>query len=403
MPRTKKKEFGQELLSKIQAEFDPSNPIPKYFQIQSVIKSQILDGNLKPGDEIPSVYRLADTFNITSVTADRALYELEKEHLVRRIRGQGTFVARTRERIEESHLAALFMPAHGHLFGEFARHLIRVVQESGFNALIHDLIDRSPQKLLEKLEKLIASDMGVFIIDGVDTFPFDKLPDSDGKTIIFIFRFESLRPFPNAFKVLHDSEAGGYMVMKHFFSLGHRKILFYSHHIQPGGPYIPNLLLKGMYRAFEEKGFNIKESLVIETVESPGSKSNMAGLVKILSGNHRPTAVFTFQDVAAKDIFSAARELGLSIPDDLAVAGYYNTPWCEMLPVPLTSVSVETDKIADRVRDILLRRQRGEKISERCIMVKPRLVIRESTGCKITKEGADAMNKEHCIARPSRR
>ena len=57
-----------------------------------------------------------------------------------------------------------------------------------------------------------------------------------------------------------------------------------------------------------------------------------------------------------------------------------------MFPVSLTSVSIETDKIADGVRNILLRLQSGEKIAERCIMVKPKLVVRESTGCKTNKE-----------------
>ena len=141
-----------------------------------------------------------------------------------------------------------------------------------------------------------------------------------------------------------------------------------------------------MHRAFEEKGLDGKKA--------SGDKNAWPGLFskdpdvlkKVLSGPQRPTAACTYSDYPAKDIFSVAQELNLSIPDDLAVVGYNNTPWCEMLPVPLTSVSIEPEKIVDELRDILLRMQSGEKITERCIMVKPKLVIRESTGCKTSKE-----------------
>jgi DNA-binding LacI/PurR family transcriptional regulator len=71
-------------------------------------------------------------------------------------------------------------------------------------------------------------------------------------------------------------------------------------------------------------------------------------LVRRLTLPDRPTAVFASSDFRAAAVFEAARRAGLRIPQDLAVVGYYNTPWCHMLPVPLTSVDLRVDELARR-------------------------------------------------------
>lgn len=356
-------------------------------QLRDILKKDLLSGKLSVGSQFYSQSELVERYNLSLHTAREALAVLVQDGLLTRSQGKGTFVARTREKIQESHLAALFMPTNGHLYGEFSRHIIGMVQEAGFHALTCDLYaSAAKEKLPERMERLIAGDMGVFIVDGISLFPFGKLRRYDEKLIVFIYRFETPLSFPNAFKVLHDFEAGGYMVMKHLLGMGHKKVLFSSHPIQPEPYFLSHSLLKGMCRAFEEKGLDSKKSLVLKMDAGNNSEKDLNNLVRVLSGPHRPTAAFAFGDNRAKTVFSAARKLNLSIPDDLAIVGYYNTPWCEMLPVPLTSVSIETDSMVAEVGNILQRIQQGEKITEKCIMVKPRLIVRESTGCRTTKE-----------------
>jgi len=67
--------------------------LPAYQRIQSVIRKRIDSGQLQPGDAVPSERDLAKTHHVSLMTARHALTFLEREGLVERRRGIGTFVA----------------------------------------------------------------------------------------------------------------------------------------------------------------------------------------------------------------------------------------------------------------------------------------------------------------------
>ena len=67
--------------------------VPAYQRIQSVIRKRIDSGELQPGDPVPSERDLAKIHHVSLMTARHALAFLEREGLVERRRGIGTFVA----------------------------------------------------------------------------------------------------------------------------------------------------------------------------------------------------------------------------------------------------------------------------------------------------------------------
>ncbi len=69
------------------------NVLPAYQRIQSVIRKRIDSGQLQPGDAVPSERDLAKIHHVSLMTARHALAFLEREGLVERRRGIGTFVA----------------------------------------------------------------------------------------------------------------------------------------------------------------------------------------------------------------------------------------------------------------------------------------------------------------------
>jgi DNA-binding GntR family transcriptional regulator len=66
--------------------------LPKYVQVADHIRDQILRGELRPGDEIPSERRIVEEWRISRPTATRALAALRAEGLVEARQGSGTFV-----------------------------------------------------------------------------------------------------------------------------------------------------------------------------------------------------------------------------------------------------------------------------------------------------------------------
>ncbi len=70
--------------------FHSSQPI--YSQLADRIKRQILRGDLKPGDKLPSVREMGIQANVNPNTVQRTYRELEGLNIVETRRGQGTFV-----------------------------------------------------------------------------------------------------------------------------------------------------------------------------------------------------------------------------------------------------------------------------------------------------------------------
>jgi GntR family transcriptional regulator len=66
--------------------------IPLYVQLEQILKSKIMTGELVPGDKIPSEKEIAGIYDISSVTARQAVLNLVAEGLLLRKRGKGTYV-----------------------------------------------------------------------------------------------------------------------------------------------------------------------------------------------------------------------------------------------------------------------------------------------------------------------
>jgi len=72
---------------------DNRNGTPIYDQIYTQIKGQILGGELREDDMLPSIRGLAKDLRISFITTKRAYEELEKEGFLYTIPGKGCFVA----------------------------------------------------------------------------------------------------------------------------------------------------------------------------------------------------------------------------------------------------------------------------------------------------------------------
>jgi GntR family transcriptional regulator len=71
---------------------DPNARVPLYHQIFLILRNRIFGGEVQPGDLVPGEQELAVEFNVSRITAKRALNELAGAGLVVRERGRGTRV-----------------------------------------------------------------------------------------------------------------------------------------------------------------------------------------------------------------------------------------------------------------------------------------------------------------------
>ena len=69
-----------------------ASPAPLYHQLYTLLRGMIVDGTLRRGERMPTEEQLAETFDVSRITAKRAMDELASENLVERRRGKGTHV-----------------------------------------------------------------------------------------------------------------------------------------------------------------------------------------------------------------------------------------------------------------------------------------------------------------------
>src|SRR2546425_643789 len=67
--------------------------LPRYHQIAGALRARIREGALRPGARLDNQRRLAKSFGVTLMTLRQALEVLERENLIARRHGLGTFVA----------------------------------------------------------------------------------------------------------------------------------------------------------------------------------------------------------------------------------------------------------------------------------------------------------------------
>src|SRR5262249_62342271 len=66
--------------------------VPPYLQLAAAVRQRIHCGNLPPGSKIPSLGDLKGEFGVARVTVRQAMDRLEREGLISRHKGKGTFV-----------------------------------------------------------------------------------------------------------------------------------------------------------------------------------------------------------------------------------------------------------------------------------------------------------------------
>ncbi len=172
-----------------------------------------------------------------------------------------------------------------------------------------------------------------------------------------------------------DNEQGGLLVMEHLIGLGHGRIGFIT------GPetmaiYAPRF---GAYKkALELHGIEYDSSLVVHTVyRADAANAAARTLLKIPDP---PTAIFCVNDTLAMGALDYIISSGRRVPEDVALAGYDNTPISNHSAIQLTTVDCSAAQLAMRSVDGLLRliKNPSEKIRIQEV-VPPRLLVRRTT------------------------
>ena len=150
-----------------------------------------------------------------------------------------------------------------------------------------------------------------------------------------------------------DDIAAARLATEHLIALGHTNIM----HV--GGDaaelmdfHVHSKRLQGFMDALAAAGLPFSdESYVATHFDIPGGYA--AGKQILGDPRRRPTAIFAAADEVAIGVILAARELGISVPDDLSVIGIDNHPLAELFG--LTSIAQNPAKQGEQAVDLVIR------------------------------------------------
>lgn len=180
-----------------------------------------------------------------------------------------------------------------------------------------------------------------------------------------------------------DNLLAGELATQHLVDIGRRRIA----HI--GGPnFSPANDRERAFRSvLAREGIGIPDGYVVkfhhgdETSHTTGEQA----MNVLLKQRPRPDAVFCFNDACAVGAMQAILEAGLRIPQDIAILGCGNSWYGEFLRVPLTSIDQKASQLGHAAANLALHaiqdRQKTASPAQMDVILKPTLVIRDSTSC----------------------
>ncbi|HEX9015944.1 MAG TPA: LacI family DNA-binding transcriptional regulator [Chloroflexota bacterium] len=245
-----------------------------------------------------------------------------------------------------------------------------VASEHGYTVIFCNT-DRSASKARHYMEVLREKQTDGFIFAGGGVEEGDEpiLTERDAGRVVLIGRHRW--DFPS---VQVDNVRAGYEATSHLIGLGHRRIGFIS---GPANLTSSRDRATGYRRAMRELGVTSVASLIREGDFQ--SESGYSAATSLLGDAGRPTAIFAANDRMAIAAIAAAYDLGLSVPDDVAVVGFDDTPAARYVRPALTTVALPSYEIGSTAARLLLRLLAGET-TEQTVCLTTRLVVRQSSG-----------------------
>jgi LacI family transcriptional regulator len=169
--------------------------------------------------------------------------------------------------------------------------------------------------------------------------------------------------------------SGAKQATEHLLSLGHRRIGAIA---GTPGWYATEERLAGFRAALAGHGILLDPELVVHSDWRIPRGTEAAR--QLLTLPNPPTAIFGFNDNVAIGALHMARELGISVPDDLSVVGFDDTEQAVIVSPRLTSVRQPLAELGRMGVSLLVRLIEGQRVDALRVELATQLVVRESTG-----------------------
>lgn len=174
-----------------------------------------------------------------------------------------------------------------------------------------------------------------------------------------------------------DNFSAARKATEHLIKLGHKKI---SHITGPKNIVLCRDRLKGYLQAMKDYRLEIDPLLILEGDFYYKTGYNL--MLKLMSIDNPPTAVFADNDEMAIGAIKAIKVNNLKVPEDIAVVGFDDIKMASICEPSITTISQPTFEIGQKAMYLLIQILNKKIIKKRNYILENKLIIRESCGFK---------------------
>ncbi|OBZ18608.1 transcriptional regulator [Bacillus sp. FJAT-27264] len=257
-------------------------------------------------------------------------------------------------------------------FSEIARTVEDLAHSGGYSVIVcsTDNRDERVEKYIRLLEQKNVD--GILIGTGLENAEILALLAEKSFPIVMIAREAA---GISVHSVLTDDFRGGELAARYLLGKGHKRVAVLSENFKVSSSFER---VRGFRFGLFEAGISLnpEEILSCESNIKDGKRAAAA----IICGSERPTALFCCNDLLAIGALQAAKEAGISVPEQLSIIGFDDTILSTVTNPTLTTIAQPMDQMVKLAFDLLIGSlDNADDIKQRIVM-QPELVIRESTG-----------------------
>lgn len=320
--------------------------LPLYKIIERQLKTKLLNQEIRPGERVGTEQELIEKYKVSRSTIRQALKELEKENLIYRKPGKGTYAnegiglnTKTNRQI------AVVVPL---LSQDFIANIITGIQEVADNAgyMVNLFITNNSIKREEEYLRKLNQKFDGVIIHPTNEKYYNEAVIELNKKLPLIMTGRYYR-FIKCNYVVPDNYKGLYLATQHLINLGHKKIGVVSHQ-----PLIQTSIedrIRGYLDCLGDNNLPVNRDLMLTNLKDPCNlystnfsednlKQSIDAISDFLAKNKAMTAVAAIDDFLAREVIAAAKQINLRIPEDLSVTGFDNIGFSIMTDPPLTTI-----------------------------------------------------------------
>jgi len=276
----------------------------------------------------------------------------------------------------KSHLVGVIVPrTNSNFFSSVIQNIEEVLNKKGYNIIITQS-NESYEKECDSIDTLLYTQVDGIIAsmanETVDLGAYEKIK-SKGIPLILFDRGENDL---NVDYIGIDDYNSSHLIVEHLVENGCKRIAHIGGYKRTR---IFNNRIRGYIDALKKHNLPLDDELLTEsglTIEDGREK-----MLKLLSLDTPPDAVYVAGDYAALGALQVLKEKNIKIPEDIALVGFGNEPFTDMVTPRISSVHQHSAEIGKQAANTFLKYMGQDTIEQQLnkIILDSKLIVRDSS------------------------